>query len=437
MIPALKDLPMLTPNPLARRGAYDAALQQIMTIARARESRRWLSHWAVLNPGATPVCQLPRLAQRLSLAQVSVKDESRRSPLGSFKVLGAPIALLRLIQRRWPDKAFTPEDLLAGRNAQDLQGFVVISATNGNHGRALAAAAQSMGCRCVIALHAHVSVEREASISALGAEIVRISGNYDASVQEAVRLAAANGWQVVSDTSYEGYEEIPRDVMQGYAAIGDELLEGQAAPACPYTHVMLQGGVGGLAAGIVSYLWERYGAQRPTFIVVEPEQADCLYQSARLGRPARATGSVDSVMAGLACGETSPLAWRFFQPAVDFFMTVANEQAVEAMRTLASGEAGNVPVLSGESGAAGLAAMKVLAGSPALRQQTGLDTDSRVLLINTEGATAPTVYAQLTGRSAPSVLAAQADWLASAGLNEPVPMTRIARKAKVATPIPH
>ncbi|SFC53918.1 diaminopropionate ammonia-lyase [Polaromonas sp. OV174] len=412
MIPALKDPPMLIPNPLARRGTYEAALQLVMNIALARESRRWLSHWAVLNPGATPVWQLPQLAQRLSVGQISVKDESTRSSLGSFKVLGAPIALLRLIQRRWPDKAFKPEDLLAGRHAQDLQGLVVISATDGNHGRALAAAAQSMGCRCVIVLHAQVSVEREAPIAAFGAEIVRISGNYDESVQEAARLAAANDWQVVSDTSYEGYEEIPRDVMQGYATIVDELLEGQAAAAapCPYTHVILQGGVGGMAAGVVSYFWERYGERRPTFIVVEPEQADCLYQSARLGRPAQATGSVDSVMAGLACGETSPLAWRFLQPAVDFFMTVSDEQAVDAMRTLASGEAGDVPVLSGESGAAGLAALKALAGSPELRRQTGLGADSHVLLISTEGATAPAVYAQLTGRSAPSVLAAQVDW---------------------------
>ncbi|SFU39400.1 diaminopropionate ammonia-lyase [Polaromonas sp. YR568] len=406
---------MLTHNRLARRGAYNSALHHIMNIAQARESRHWLSHWTVLNPGATPVWQLPQLAQRLQIGQLSIKDESARSPLGSFKVLGAPVALLRLIMRRWPGKHFQPQDLLAGRHAQDLKDFVVISATDGNHGRALAAAAQSVGCRCVIVLHAHVSPEREAPIAALDAEIVRISGNYDASVQEAARLAAANGWQVVSDTSYEGYEKIPRDVMQGYAAMVDELLESgpaAASPSCPYTHVILQGGVGGLAAGVVSYFWERYGERRPNFIVVEPEQADCLYQSARLGRPATATGSVDSVMAGLACGETSPLAWRFLQPAVDFFITVSDEQAVDAMRTLASGQGGDAPVLSGESGAAGLAALSVLAASPELRRQTGLNPASHVLLINTEGATAPAVYAQLTGRSPQAVLAAQAEWLA-------------------------
>jgi diaminopropionate ammonia-lyase family len=317
------------------------------------------------------------------------------------------------VLRRWPDRGWTPADLLAGRHAALLHDFVVVSATDGNHGRALAAAAQSIGCRCVIVLHAQVSEERETPIAALSAEIVRIAGNYDESVEEAARLARVNGWEVVSDTSYDGYEEVPRDVMQGYGVLADELLEDMAAGApCPFTHVIVQGGVGGLAAGVVSHFWERYGAARPIFIVVEPEQADCLLQSARSGRADRATGSVDSVMAGLACGETSPLAWRFLQPAVDLFMTVTDAQAEHAMRTLASGEAGDVPVLSGESGAAGLAALQVLAADPEGRSAAGLGADARVLLISTEGATAPGVYHALTGRSGEEVVAAQQQWLA-------------------------
>lgn len=406
---------MFFANPQARRRPYDAALQSVMDIARSRESRRWLSQWQGLNPGATPLWQLPCLARQLGLTQISVKDESRRSPLGSFKALGAPMALLRLVLRTWPDKVFQPADLLAGRHADALQGFVVISATDGNHGRALAAAAQSLGCRCVIVLHAQVSAEREAPIAALGAEIVRIPGNYDASVQEAARLAQQNGWHVVSDTSYDGYEDIPRDVMQGYGAMVDELLEAlpQGAP-CPFTHVLLQGGVGGLAAGVVSYFWERFGAQRPCFIVVEPEQADCLLQSARSGHADKTQGTVDSVMAGLACGETSPLAWRFLQPAVDVFMTVSDGQAEQAMRLLASGAVGDMPVLSGESGAAGLAGLLAAMAVPALAQQLRLDVHAHVLLLNTEGATAPGVYAAITGRSAAQVLAAQANWLARA-----------------------
>jgi diaminopropionate ammonia-lyase family len=292
-----------------------------------------------------------------------------------------------------------------------LKDFVVISATDGNHGRALAAAARSMGCRCVVVLHAHVSAEREAPIAALGAEVVRVTGNYDESVQEAARLAEVNGWQVVSDTSYDGYEEIPRDVMQGYGIIVDELLETTPMGGpCPYTHVVLQGGVGGMAAGVVSHFWERYGAVRPTFIVVEPEQADCLLQSARRGRPSQATGSVDSVMAGLACGETSPLAWRFLQPSIDVFMTVSDDDAVDAMRALAKGDAGDMPVVSGESGAAGLAGLTVLAGDAEARRHAGLEATSRVLLLNTEGATAPALFQALTGLHADEVRSAQARW---------------------------
>jgi len=403
---------MLVANPNAQRRDYDAALRPILNIAQGRESARWLSHWDLLAPGPTPLWPLPHLAAGLGLGHVGIKDESKRSTLGSFKALGAPIALLRLILRRWPDRRYLPQDLLAGRHAAALVDLVVISATDGNHGRALAAAARSVGCRCVIVLHAHVSAERETPIAALGADIVRVAGDYDASVQEAARLARVNGWQVVSDTSYEGYDEIPRDVMQGYGAIVDELLEDVPVGApCPFTHVILQGGVGGLAAGVVSHLWERHGTQRPRFIVVEPEQADCLLQSARRGHAARAGGSVDSVMAGLACGETSPLAWRFLQPTVDFFMTVTDAQAERAMRTLAAGEHGDVPVLSGESGAAGLAALASLAGDPRQCVQVDLDAQSRVLLLNTEGATAPGLYASLVGRTPDAVLDAQARWL--------------------------
>jgi diaminopropionate ammonia-lyase family len=421
---------MLFANPQAERRAYDDALRGVMSIARGQESRRWLSTWPQLLAGSTPLWHLPRLAQQVSVAQISVKDESVRSPLGSFKALGAPIALVRLILRRWPDQDFRPADLLAGSHASALGDLVVISATDGNHGRALAAAAQSIGCRCVIVLHANVSAEREQPIRDLGASIIRIDGNYDESVEEAARLARSNHWLVVSDTSYEGYEDIPRDVMQGYGVIVDELLEQLPSDECPYTHVVLQGGVGGLAAGIVAHFWERYGAERPAFIVVEPEQADCLLQSARQGQASRATGTVDSLMAGLACGEASPLAWRFLQPAVDFFVKISDAQAEQAMRMLADGVAGDVPLVSGESGAAGLAGLMVLMADSSLAERVRLDVNSRVLLLNTEGATAPGVYAAITGRSADRVLEAQASWLTRDGIAK-AEMTRIERHGQI------
>jgi diaminopropionate ammonia-lyase len=405
---------MLFANPRAIRAPYPAELRSILSVARAEESRRWLAHWSGVNTGPTPLYDLKGLAHALGLGHVLLKDESVRSKLGSFKALGAPVALVRLILRRWPEAKMVPERLLAGDYAACLRDLTVICATDGNHGRALAAAAHGAGCNCVIVLHANVGAEREAAIAAYGARIVRIAGNYDQSVAEAARLAQANGWHVVSDTSYAGFEEIPRDVMQGYATIAAEVAA--ALPAlpqsrAPITHVFLQGGVGGLAAGIVSYFWEIYGDERPVAVIVEPRQADCLYQSARRGHAAQATGSIDSVMAGLACGEASPLAWRFLVCGADHFMTVQDEAAVEAMQALADGNATDPPIVSGESGAAGLAGLTTLMRSPDLAGQVGLGRHSTVLLVNTEGATAPAVYQHLVGASADTVLSRQRAFL--------------------------
>ena len=408
---------MLFLNPRATRADYPAELSAIMNIAQAHQSREWLSSWRGIHRNATPLYDLPDAAARCQVGRLCLKDESVRSPLGSFKALGAPIALVRQILRLHPD--LEPAAILTGRYAEALRGYTVISATDGNHGRGLAAAAQDAGCRCVIVLHAHVSPEREQAIAAYGADIVRIAGNYDESVQEAARLAAAHGWQVIADTSYDGYEDIPRDVMQGYGAIAEEIVEqtsAQRGRAGAFTHVFLQGGVGGMAAGLASYFWEYHGPQRPCFISVEPAQADCLLQSAIQGRPAKATGTVDSVMAGLACGETSPLAWRFLQPCVDVFMTIEDEQAIEAMRTLAQGSERDTPIVAGESGVAGLAALEWLRSDPQRSEQVGLTAESRVLIISTEGATAPREYTRLVGQSAEQVLQRQQAWQAAHAL---------------------
>jgi len=408
---------MLFLNPRATRADYPAELSAIMNITQAHQSREWLSSWRGIHRNATPLYDLPDAAVRCQVGRLCLKDESVRSPLGSFKALGAPIALVRQILRLHPD--FEPAAILTGRYAQALRGYTVISATDGNHGRGLAAAAQDAGCRCVIVLHAHVSPEREQAIAAYGADIVRIAGNYDESVQEAARLAAAHGWQVIADTSYDGYEDIPRDVMQGYGAIAEEIVEqtsAQRGRAGAFTHVFLQGGVGGMAAGLASYFWEYHGPQRPRFISVEPAQADCLLQSAIQGRPAKATGTVDSVMAGLACGETSPLAWRFLQPCVDVFMTIEDEQAIEAMRSLAQGSERDSPIVAGESGVAGLAALEWLRSDPRSSEQVGLTAESRVLIISTEGATAPREYTRLVGQSAEQVLQRQQAWQAAHAL---------------------
>lgn len=406
---------MIHANKKASCEHYPTDLKCIMNMDIADENLSWLYQWDQIRNSATPLYDLPDLASDLGVGKIFVKDESVRSTLESFKALGAPIALIRLILRRWKNQRLDPIALFKGEQAELLKNFTVVSATDGNHGRALAAAAQATGCACVIVLHANVSQEREAAIAAYGAKIIRITGNYDESVEEAARLAKSNGWDVVSDTSYEGYQDVPRDVMQGYGAIGSEVLQqAQANPdhECPFTHVFLQGGVGGLAAGIMSYMWEFMGANRPRFIVVEPQQADCLLQSAIKGHAAKATGSVDSVMAGLACGEASPLAWKFLDQGVDFFMTVSDQDAIEAMKLLAAGNKRDIPIVSGESGAAGLAGLLVLMKDQSASRLVGLDKASRILVINSEGATAPSVYGELVGETSASVLSRQKEWLA-------------------------
>lgn len=407
------ETPPMISNGHASRIPYPDQRKKIKGFERIKEDRKWLSSWRQLNHSATPLWSLPNFAASLGIAELRVKDESKRSPLASFKVLGAPIALIRLILRLYPARGFDPTAILTGRYQDDLRMLTVITATDGNHGRALAAAAQSSGCRCVIVLHAHVDAEREHAIAAYSAKIVRVAGNYDASVKEAARLAAINGWHVVSDTSYDGYKTIPQDIMLGYGIIAQEIIEkaaDSADRACTFTHVFLQGGVGALPAGILDYLWKFHGQHRPTSVIVEPRQADCLYQSARLDHAAHASGTIDSIMAGLACGETSPLAWQILRGSADYFMTIKDSDAAATVRRLAAGDDQDIPIIAGASGAAGLAGLQSACGNKLLRATIGLNEHSRVLVVNTEGDAAPGIYQTLVGESGQSVLARQASW---------------------------
>jgi diaminopropionate ammonia-lyase len=182
--------------------------------------------------------------------------------------------------------------------------------------------------------------------------------------------------------------------MQGYAVMAMEAQDQGSAP----THVFVQGGVGGLAAAVLSWLWETLGPERPVLVVVEPEVAACLYASAEAGVLKSVRGDLDTIMAGLACGEPSVLAWRILGSGADAFMTIPDEPAAQAMRDLAE-----IGIVGGESGVAGFAAFRLAARDPRMRAALRLDAASRVLLFGTEGATDPAVYARIVGRSAEEV----------------------------------
>jgi len=346
----------------------------------------------------TPLRALPELAAAAGIGALHYKDEGGRFGLGSFKALGGAYAVGRLLvaelARRGVANAARMSDLEKGLHADAAREITVTCATDGNHGRSVAWGARRFGARCVIFVHEGVSQGRRDSIAAFGAEIRVVPGTYDDAVREAAATAERDGWFVVSDTSWPGYTEIPRDVMQGYRLMAQEALE--ALPQPP-THVFVQGGVGGVAAAVSVQLRARHGTA-PHLVVVEPERAACLLASAEAGRPVAIGGELDTLMAGLACGEPSLLAWQELERGAFAFMAVSDDSAVDCMRLLARREP---PVVAGESAVAGLAGLLLGAAEPGARAALGLGPESRVLLFGTEGATDPALYDELIG-AAPS-----------------------------------
>ncbi len=382
--------------------AYPDEFRATLSLDGYRRAAAVITSWPGYRP--LPLAHLDALARTLGVAAVDYKDEGGRFGLGSFKALGGAYAVFRLLLGELERRTGRPVDaaaLAAGKLREAVQDITVTCATDGNHGRSVAWGARTFGARAVIFIHAHVSECRAEAIRGFGAEVVRTAGNYDASVHEAAAMAARNGWFVVSDTSYPGYTEVPCNVMQGYSVMVAEAMAGLSSPP---THVFIQGGVGGLAAAVIAFLWESLGAAMPIITIVEPDKAACLFESARAGRVTAVTGPLDTIMAGMACGEPSLIAWPILAAGARAFMTIPDEAAAAAMRLLASGETG-VTIVGGESGVAGLAGLLTAAARPDWRAALKLDASSRVLLFGSEGDTDPELYARLVGRSGDAVRA--------------------------------
>ncbi|OHV89617.1 diaminopropionate ammonia-lyase [Mesorhizobium sp. ORS 3428] len=372
--------------------AADAAA---LGIAGAEQAERFLR--ARDSHAETPLQALPALAGELGIGALHVKDEGRRLGLGSFKALGGAYAVIRLVLEeagKRLGRAVDVGEIADARVRAIAAQMTFCCATDGNHGRSVAQGAGLVGARSVVFVHAGVSGERVAAIARYGAEMVRVEGGYDHSVREAARIAAERGWTVVSDTSWLGYERIPGLVMQGYTVIVREALRRLPEPP---THVFLQAGVGGFAAAIAGHLAIVLGEQRPKMVVVEPARAACIYASAEAGRPVKIAHDLPTVMAMLECHEPSLVAWRVLARVGDAFMTVDEEDAVSVMNRLARPAGSDPAIVSGESGGAGLAGLIRAAGDGDMRAALGLDVRSRVLIINSEGATDPGRYAELVG----------------------------------------
>lgn len=382
----------------ASQRAGDAA-ERVLSRQDFATSRAEITQWEGYAP--TPLVSLSVLAAKIGVADVLYKDEGPRFGLGSFKALGGSYAALRVLQRQIAAKLgqqVSLEEIRTGKVAALAAQITLVSATDGNHGRSLAWGCQRFGAPCRIYIHAEVSEGRAAAMRDLGAEVIRINGDYDASVVLAKKEAEENGWFVVSDTSWEGYSEPPRDVMAGYGVMTSEICESLDQPP---THVFLQGGVGGLAAGVVAGLRQHWGKQGPRVVIVEPELAACLFESGRSGVATTFAVQTETLMAGLSCGEPSGMAWEILAEEAADFLTIPDSIVAPCVRLLARPFAGDTAIEAGESAIAGLAALITARQDAALSAKLRLDAQSRVLLIGSEGVTDPAIFAQIMeGRDA-------------------------------------
>ena len=343
----------------------------------------------------TPLHSLDNLAVELSLGEVLYKDEGPRFGLGSFKALGGSYAALKVLQReisKTLNKQVSLEDIRNGKYNNEAGRITLVSATDGNHGRSLAWGCQRFGAPCRIYIHAEVSEGRAEAMRAFGAEVVRIKGDYDDSVDLARAEALDNNWFVVSDTSWPGYFVPPTDVMQGYGVMMHEIH--QSLSKVP-THVFIQGGCGGFAGSVCASIRQLWGDNMPIIVIVEPHLANCLFESSKVKEALFVKINEESIMAGLSCGEASALAWDMIEQEARDFLTIPESVVAPTVRMLANSEFGDAAIEAGESAVAGLAALICAAKQDNLRDALQLSDSSRVLLFGSEGVTDQTIFDEI------------------------------------------
>ncbi|WP_125154808.1 diaminopropionate ammonia-lyase [Clostridium rectalis] len=347
----------------------------------------------------TPLHSLDNLADYLGIKNLFLKDESYRFGLNAFKVLGGSYAIGKYLANRLNvDISEISFDLLKSREIREKIGDITfVTATDGNHGRGVAWAANRLGQKSVVYMPKGSSKTRLDNIENEGAEASITDLNYDDAVRLANKNAQNYGWIMVQDTAWEGYHDIPVWIMQGYGTLIHEAIEqlnekGIERP----THVFLQAGVGSFAASVQGYLVSKFGENRPKTIIIEPDNAACIYKSACIndGKSHAVTGEMPTIMAGLACGEPNTIGWDILRDYSDVYLSCPDYVSARGMRVLASPLKGDPQIISGESGAVGAGVVSLLKKQSyrELKEKLGIDKNSSVLVISTEGNTDPYKY---------------------------------------------
>ncbi|WP_066458813.1 diaminopropionate ammonia-lyase [Anaerotruncus rubiinfantis] len=371
-------------------------IMALENVAKARNFHQSFPQYSV-----TPLAQLQKMASVLGVGDIFVKDESYRFGLNAFKVLGGSFAMARYIAKQLGrDVADVDYNYLTSPELKkDFGQATFFTATDGNHGRGVAWAANKLGQKAVVLMPKGSTKTRFDNIAAEGAAVTIEEVNYDECVRRANALAEKTEHGVmVQDTAWDGYEEIPAWIMQGYGTMASEAAEQlKAAGVERPTHIFIQAGVGSLAGAVQGYFANLFPDNTPTTVIMEAQAADCLYKGAVAcdGNPRIVDGDLQTIMAGLACGEPNTLSWEILKNHSSFFVSCPDWVSAKGMRMLGAPCKGDPQVISGESGAVGMGLIATLMESDdykELREKIGLDKDSRIIMFSTEGDTDPENY---------------------------------------------
>ena len=326
--------------------------------------------WKSYSP--TPLIKLNKLDKELKLKNIYYKDEDKRFDLKSFKALGGAFAVYKI--------------------ASEKKNITVSTATAGNHGRSVAWGAQRLGLECKIFISENVSESRAAAMRDLGANVIRVKGNYDNSLKECIEQSNKNRWEIVQDVSWEGYKEVPKMIMAGYTIMIKEIFD--EIDSNSITHVFLQAGVGGMAAAMIAG-FAKLSKNIPKFIVIEPENADCVFKSIQNNKPTSIDIKKETVMGGMSCGDVSSIAWEILKNSANYCLTIPDKAISTVVALLAESRLSDKEIIAGECAVPGVIALIGSFNNKEYLDKLKLNSESNVLLFGCEGLTDNAMYQKL------------------------------------------
>ena len=332
-----------------------------------------IKEWDAYSP--TPLINLNKLSQELNLNKIFYKDESKRFDLKSFKALGGAYAVQKI--------------------SKGDKNIIVSTATAGNHGRSVAWGAKRLGLKCKIFISEFVSDARGQAMANLGAEVIKVKGNYENSLIECIKQSTKNGWHIVQDVAWDNYLLVPKYTMAGYSVMMKEIVD--QLDNNEITHIILQAGVGGMAGAMIAGI-ARYLRSMPITIVVEPNSAACVLESIRSGKIEKIDIKRESLMGGMSCGEVSLVPWEILKNSVKYCISLPDDDIAKTMKLLGNASFSNKKIIAGENSAPGVISLIASCEDQKIKKELNLNSNSNVLVIGCEGDTDKEMYKKLVNQ---------------------------------------